>query len=348
MSEDANYHIGTLDDSGDARWDHFVTACPEATLFHRAGWRRVIERVFGHRARFLYAERDGQIRAILPLVHVRSLFFGNALISNAFCIGGGSVGSEDEACEALDRQALQLMEELGADYLEYRQPVRLHEGWASRSGLYATFAKPIEPDPDKALAQIPRKQRPVVRRGIASGVVDVVDDTVDRLYDLFAGTMHRHGTPVFARDYLVELKRAFGPDCEILTAMHGGQPVSSVLSFYFRDRVMPYYAGVSPAARDLGANDFLYWRLMRRAIEERGCRVFDFGRSKVGTGPYAYKKNWGFEPTPVVHEFHLRKGKAMPDINPLNPRYQLLIALWKRLPLGLANLIGPHIVRSIG
>jgi hypothetical protein len=97
----------------------------------------------------------------------------------------------------------------------------------------------------------------------------------------------------------------------------------------------------------LAANDFMYWEVMRRACE-RGCRVFDFGRSKVGTGAYAFKRNWGFEPTPLVYQFRLGPGRAMPDLNPLNPKLRLLVAAWKRLPLRLANWLGPMIVKGIG
>ena len=108
--------------------------------------------------------------------------------------------------------------------------------------------------------------------------------------------MHRHGTPPLSQHYFVALAKTFGAVCEMLIVSDAdGTPVSGVMSFYFRDEVLPYYAGDTEAARDLAANDFKYWELMRRACE-RGTRVFDYGRSKQGTGSYAFKKNWGFEP----------------------------------------------------
>ena len=126
-----------------------------------------------------------------------------------------------------------------------------------------------------------------------------------------------------------------------------GRPVSGVMSFYFRDEVLPYYAGDTVAARDLAANDFKYWELMRRACE-RGVRVFDYGRSKLGTGSYDFKKNWGFEPAPLPYEFRLLRRKAVPQNNPLNPKFRTLIAIWRRLPLPVANALGPRIVRNLG
>ena len=144
------------------------------------------------------------------------------------------------------------------------------------------------------------------------------------------------------------LRHVFGDACEVMTVVDAQrQPLSSVLSFYFRDEVLPYYAGDAVAARNLAANDFKYWELMRRACE-RGLRTFDYGRSKRGTGSFDFKKNWGFEPTPLNYEYVLHKGGDIPQNNPLNPKYRAFIALWRRLPLAVANAIGPHIVRSLG
>jgi len=120
-----------------------------------------------------------------------------------------------------------------------------------------------------------------------------------------------------------------------------------VLSFFFRNEVLPYYGGGTPRARHLGANDFMYWELMTRAAD-RGARLFDFGRSKIGTGSFAFKKNWGFEPEPLHYQYWLQPGREIPDHNPLNPKYRTMIAAWKRLPLPIANIIGPAIVRGIG
>lgn len=339
--------IKELDDSAWKRWEAYVATHPDATFFHRAGWKHVIERSFGQNTHFLYAERGDDIVGILPLAHFKSRMFGSALISNGCCMGGGPIANDDETYALLDQYALTLMKELGADYVEYRQPVRRHDDWQAKDDLYAIFKRPIEAKEDDNLKQIPRKQRAVVRKALESALVDEIDETTDRLYDLYAFSVRNLGTPVFCKDYFRNLKSEFGKDCDILTVTHQGQPVSSVLSFYFRDAVMPYYTGSNALARQLGSNDFMYWRLMRRAFE-RGYTVFDFGRSKVGTGPYSFKKNWGFEPVPAVHEYKVASGGPLPEVNPTNPKYRLFISLWKKLPLPVANFIGPHIVRNIG
>ena len=140
----------------------------------------------------------------------------------------------------------------------------------------------------------------------------------------------------------------FGDDCEVLTVLSPqGEAVSGVLSFYFRDEVLPYYAGDLPAARELAANDFKYWELMRRACEG-GVRVFDYGRSKRGTGSFDFKKNWGFEPAPLHYEYQLFRRDTVPQNNPSNPKYQRAIEAWRKLPRGVVNAIGPLLARHLG
>ena len=339
--------VGRLDHGSKARWDAFVHACPQATFFHRAGWKTVIESAFRHDCHFLYAERGGAICGVLPLVHVRSALFGNSLISTGFTVGGGPAVSDPEARAALDGEALSIADLLDVDYVEYRSPAPHGPGWATNEGLYVGFRKTIGPDPEKDMLAIPRKQRAMVRKGIKAGLRSEIDDDVGRLHPIYAESVRNLGTPVFARRYFAALREEFARDLDIVTVLHGSKPVASVMNFYFRDQVLPYFGGGTHAARDLAANDFMYWEVMRRAVE-RGCRLFDFGRSKRGTGPYSFKKNWGFEPEPLVYGYRLRKLASVPEVNPLNPKYRLFIAAWKRLPLPVANLVGPCIVRNLG
>ncbi|OAN49599.1 peptidoglycan bridge formation protein FemAB [Paramagnetospirillum marisnigri] len=343
--------IKTLDDRGRQAWDHFVVKdCPDATFFHRSGWKAVIEAVYRQKGHYLYAERNGRIVGVLPLVHVRSPLFGNRLISTAFTIGGGVAALDDEAHAALDGEALRLMKSLGADSLELRRPPRPHDGdgWWAKTDIYANFSRTMAASDEDCLKQIPRKQRAVVRKAVdARLLADGLDNDPGRFFPLYAYSMRNMGTPVFGQRFFAALMKEFAGSCDCLTVTYQGMAIASVLNFYFRDAVMPYYTGCLPIARDLGANDFMYWRLMRHA-HERGFTVFDFGRSKVDSGPFNFKKNWGFEPHPIRHEFMMKNGGEPTEINPLNPKFRLFIAAWKRLPLSVANLLGPQVVRHIG
>ena len=336
------------DEPGDAaRWDAFVAGCREATFFHRCGWRQVIEEVFRHRTYFFYAERSGRIEGVLPLVHVKSLLFGAALVSLPFAVYGGVAADTGAAAKALEDEAELLAQRLGVGHLELRNVVARHPDWPTQN-LYVTFRRDILPDIEANLNAIPRKQRAMVRKGIKNELRSEIDAAPDRFFALYADNVHRHGTPGLPKRYFEALHRVFGADCEVLVVVDSkGRPVSSVLSFYFRDEVLPYYAGDDVASRDLAANDFKYWELMRRACE-RGLKLFDFGRSKRGTGTYAFKKNWGFEPQQLHYEYRLYHGDAIPQNNPMNPKYRALIALWRHLPLPVANAIGPHLARNLG
>jgi len=335
------------DREGAKRWDAFVQTCPEATFFHRAAWQGIIGEVFRHPTHFLYARDADGICGVLPLAHVSSLLFGKALIALPFAVYGGVAAASAEAAAALEDEAQKLARRLGVSHLEFRNIAPRHADWPAQD-LYVTFRKEILPDPEANMQAIPRKQRAMVRKGIKNGLASQIDANADRFFALFADNVHRHGTPALPKRYFETLLRVFGEDCEILTVTApDGQPLSSVLSFYFRDEVLPYYAGDDETARDFAANDFKYWELMRRAAL-RGLRVFDYGRSKVGTGPYAFKKNWGFEPQPLHYEYCLYGRDGIPQNNPSNAKYKLFIEAWRRLPRGLANWLGPHIVRNLG
>ncbi len=329
------------------RWDAFVAQCPEATFFQRAGWQRILRDVFRHDTHFLYAQQGGHIVGVLPLAQLKSLLFGHSLVSLPFAVYGGVAACDPQAADALEHAAQQLAQRLGVAHLELRNVAPRHADWPLQD-LYVTFRKAILPLEEANLLAIPRKQRAMVRKGIANGLRSEIDAGVERFFALYADNMHRHGTPALPRRYFEALRREFGADCEVQTVVDAaGRPLSSVLSFYFRDEVLPYYAGDATAARALAANDFKYWELMRCACA-RGLRVFDYGRSKRGSGSYAFKKNWGFEPQPLHYEYCLYKRDAVPQNNPANAKYRLLIEAWRRLPAGMVNRLGPMVVRNLG
>jgi FemAB-related protein (PEP-CTERM system-associated) len=350
MNPDTMQHaalqIRPLQQQDAARWDAFVQKCPEATFFHRAGWKNVIERAFGHRTHFLYAESAGEIQGVLPLAEIKSRLFGHSLSSLPFCVYGGIAATSEAARRMLDEAAQQLAARLQVGHLEYRNLMPQHADWASKP-LYVTFRKEIDPEEEKNMLAIPRKQRAMVRKGIKAGLQSEIDPDIERFFHAYSSSVHRLGTPVFSKKYFAILKEVFADDCELMVITNQGRTVCAVMSFYFRDEVLPYYGGGTDEARAVAGNDFMYWELMRRACV-RGYRVFDYGRSKLGTGSYDFKKNWGFEPTPLHYEYQLHKSKAVPDTNPLNPKYQLFIKMWQRMPLALANRIGPHIVKNLG
>ncbi len=345
----ASFDIQPLRDLDRSAWDAFVRAHPQGSFFHLSGWQRVLRRAFGHRSHYLLARQENAIVGVLPLARVRSLLFGDALISTPFCVYGGALGTSPEVVLALEDHAAALARELNVDHLELRNRTltRAAEGGWPVKELYVTFRRQLDPDPEKNLAAIPRKQRAEVRAGLKNNLRTEFDTDTRRLFDIYSRSVRSLGTPVFARRYFDVLREEFGPDCEIATVTHEGKPVASLMTFWYGNEVLPYYGGGLPAARSLSGYDYLYWDLMARAVL-RGCQVYDFGRSKIDTGPYKYKKHWGFEPQPLPYAYHLVRRTSLPNLSPTNPKYHRAIEAWKRLPLPVTQFIGPMVARYLG
>jgi FemAB-related protein (PEP-CTERM system-associated) len=329
-----------------ARWDAYVDKNAAATFFHLAGWKRVLEEAFGHRVQFLFAERNGEIEGILPLAQVKSLLFGNNLVSLPFCVYGGVVADNSEAADRLIQAATSLATDLKVDALELRNTSPSGQNWPTKS-LYYTFRRAISDDNEANMLAIPRKRRAMIRQGIKNGLVSEEDAGWERVYNTYAESVRNLGTPVFSAKYFRVLRDVFKDDCRVLMITHEGQDVAGLMSFYFKDQVLPYYAGSYDSAKVHKAHDFMYWELLRRSSDE-GLKLFDFGRSKEGTGPYLFKKGWGFEPENLHYEYYLVKSSSIPEVNPNNPKYKLFIDMWKKLPVPIANKLGPLLSRSLG
>ena len=319
--------------------DALVRAHPDGTPFHLPAWTEAVARGCGQRDRTLIATRDGAIVGVLPLTQVRSPLFGNALVSAGFAVGGGVLG-EGEFTPAL----LDLARERGCGTVELRGGP-LPRGWTVDDTTYLGFARDLAASDEAELAAIPRKQRAEVRKALANDLEVATGgaNLADEHYRIYAESVRNLGTPVFPRALFRAVLETM--DADILSVRHEGMPVASVLSLYLNGTVYPYWGGGSAAARGLRANDRMYFALMAHA-RARGCTRFDFGRSKAGTGPAAFKKNWGFEGRPLAYAKWGESGVR--DVNPLNPKYALMVRAWQRVPLPLANAIGPWISRGLG
>lgn len=327
-------------------WDRFVETCDGGTFFHLSGWKRVIEHVFEHEAFYLYAKRNGNIEGVVPLVRVHSRLFGDALCSTPFCVYGGILALSDEVGAALEREAIRVAEGLNVDHLELRERSQVRPGWKCKD-LYVTFRREISADHDENMKNIPRKQRAMVRKGIGNGLSSTSEEGVNEVFDAYARSLHALGTPVLPRRYFKALKDVFGDKCECMVIRKDNMVVAGVMSFVFRDEIIPYYGGGTAAARELKANDFMYWSVMVRAADA-GLRVFDYGRSRIDSGSYHFKRNWGFEPQPLFYQFHLVNAHDLPNLSPNNARYHMLIQAWKRLPYSMTRVIGPPLAKYLG
>ncbi len=342
----AGLEVRALLPSDTASWEAFVQSHPRATLFHRLGWKRVLETTFGHRPHYLVATRAGGLRGILPLFLCRTLRGRLELHSLPHSVYGGPVGLDDAAEQALVESAVALAGARGATSLELRNRHKNLLALPPLDGC-ATFEKELPGSVGEVYKTFPKKAREMINQARKRHKLEAdFEGTLEEFYPLLASSYRKLGTPVFPRRFFAAMARRFPRDCSILLVRHGGRAVAGVLSLSFRGTMMPLYSGEAPGVHSLKANNFKYFRLMERAVE-LGMRRFDFGRSRLSNaGVVDFKCNQGFEIEALPYQ---RLGLAEPvEAAPSDPNtgiYPRLRSLWSRLPLPLANAAGPALIR---
>ncbi|MBV9881886.1 MAG: FemAB family PEP-CTERM system-associated protein [Sphingomonadaceae bacterium] len=345
-----NVRLADLADAAEReRIDAWVCAHPDSEIFHRPHWTMAVEQGCRQRGHYLIAEgRDGP-SGCLPLVEVRSPLFGNALVSVGFGTGGGPLADDPATARALVEAGWALALCRGCRSMELRGG-EVPEGWTAQTGAYADFSKALPQGGDEAILRAMKRRHRSIRRAREHDLeIRIGSGEADRAlhYQVYGEMVRNLGSPVYPRALFAAMLDRFGEAADILTVLKDGRPLASALNFYHRGTVMPYWGGGNAASRDYSASEMMYFQVMCSAAR-RGCNMFNFGRSKVGTGTFSFKENWGFEPRPLVYAVRTADGAAPRSVNPLDPKYRLQVALWKRLPVPLANRIGPHIARGLG
>ena len=330
------------------RWGHYVERVGGGTLFHHPLWSQAVEKVFDHRPLHLVAARNGQVVGVLPLMEVRSFLAGRLLVSVPYGTHGGILAEDDEARDALAAEALQLVRQRDARLLDLRSAHADVPGLA-RNDRYFGFVRGLPQRSDELGAYLPRKARAAARQAREREQLTPRHDAalLPLVWRLYARNMRRLGSINYPLAFFAELVDKLGERAWITTVWRGEQPVAGLLSFVFRDTVMPYAVGVDERLRCTGAANLLYLTVMERAVE-RGLRQFDFGRSrKDNAGPCAFKCNQGFEPRVLGYQYHVPPGRTAPNLTPANPRFRLARRLWRHLPLSLTRPLGSWLSRSI-
>lgn len=325
-------------------WDEYVQNSSTATFFHQTGWKNALEKTFGYQARYIYAESEGRIRGVLPLFLVKNLLSGKALVSLPFGVYGGVCADNEEAAKLLIAEAERITKEENANYLELRHKTAPTNGMPVKE-LYATFIKELPKDKKDCLEQIPRKCRAACRKGLSLGLeAKAGSELLKEFYDIYAVSVRNLGSPVFPFRFLENLAREFPGKMTVLSVTYRGRPIAAVLTFLYKDTIMPYYAGALPRYFKYQPNNVMYLKLMEYGVE-RGYRYFDFGRSKKGTGSYDFKEFFGFEAQALHYQYYLNKINELPDTSSVSPKVQLAVQAWKRMPVWMTKIVGPKIIK---
>ena len=340
--------IETLEVEDEALWDAFVEAHPAASIYHRSGWRHLVAEVFGHRSHYLLGrDEHGAVQGVLPLIRIQSRLFGDYMVSLPYFTYGGPLGVNEAAETELLHAAGELARELGVGHVEFRGFAPREPAWPLRTDK-VTLHRPLAADEDglwKSLSKERRRQLKKAQDGkceVLVGGAELLDD----FYPVFARNMRDLGTPVYDRRFFAAMLARFPEATRIVSVRREGVAAGAAFLIGFRERLeVPWVSTL----REMNAhfvNTRLYWELLRFAVAS-GYRVFDFGRSSVDSGTYGFKRQWGAEPVQLYWQYWLAKGRSLPGLTPTSPKFRLAVRAWQRLPLALANALGPRIVKNL-
>lgn len=329
-------------------WDSYVLSSPLSAGYHQSGWRRVIEEAFGHRTYYLTVrENNGALRGIVPLVLLASRGFGRFLVSLPFVNYGGVLADSPEAQRALEAYAVEQANELNAAHIELRHQQQIETPWVATERK-VSMRLPLPGAYEELVKAFPSKLRSQVRRAQKEGMTARVggSECLDEFYVVFSRCMRDLGTPVYAKDFFAKILEVFPKESRICVVSHGETPVAAGFLHGFRSSLEIPWAASDKRFNKLAPNMLLYGTVLEYACQQ-GFQVFDFGRSSPDSGTYRFKEQWGAQPQQLHWYYWMKDGRQVPQLNPQNPKYALAIRLWQKLPVAVANLLGPHIVKHL-
>lgn len=325
-------------------WDHFVHTHPMGSPFHLMAWRDILRENFSYKPKYRVAVENDRIVGILPLFLVENIVTGSVLISTPFAVYGGILAASEAAHEALKGHVREMADRLDVQYLDLRNRSENQCINAEPVDRYATFTRAVGPsDQESLLAALPQKTRNLVRKALKFPFQMRAAQNLDTFYELLVRTYRRLGTPAFPRVFFQSIVRNFGGMVDIREVWLEGRAVAASLNFLFREQMHTYYAASADDAWAMGPNNYMYFEHLLWA-GNHGFRVFDFGRSKKGTGPYSFKKHFGATEHPLPYEVLLVKRLDMPNFSPTNPNFDLAVKVWRKIPLPVTKILGPQLI----
>jgi serine/alanine adding enzyme len=331
-------------DMGD--WDRYVHVHASASIYHLAAWRELIESIFNRKTYYLLARESERVTGVLPLVRLKSLAFGDFLVSLPYVSYGGVLADDDATTESLIGYSCGLALELGVDHVELRHLQNCSELPARTDKVSMHLA--LTGDSDVLWKELGSKRRAQINRPLKEGANCVVggEELVEEFYSVFSVKYRDLGVPVYPAKWFRALLQAFPEQTRVFVVRVGGQPVAASIVVGFRGNLEVPWASSLRSADRYGVNMYLYWNMLKYAENQR-FSVFDFGRSTEGSGTYRFKKQWGAERVQLYWHYWLRNDSKLPQLNPANPKYQAAVAVWRKLPVWMANRLGPRIVRNL-
>lgn len=340
--------LGTADD--DVAWDTYVGRQPAASIYHLSAWRRLIADLYGHEAHYLYAHdaNAGGIVGVLPLIRLKSLLFGDYLVSLPYFNYGGAIADTPGVEQSLMEHAGTVAGRLGCSHVEFRDAATTRTGWVVRTdkvGMQLELPAAVE----TLWANLGSKLRAQIKRPQREAGVEVQRggrELLNDFYGVFSRNMRDLGTPVYPLAMFAEILKTFPQAASIVVVRFNGIPAAAGFLIGYRERLEIPWAASRRELNRIGFNMLLYWEILKFAIEQRYA-VFDFGRSSRDGGTHQFKKQWGARETPIYWHYWLAPGRQVPNLTPKNSKFGLAINVWKKIPVAVANRIGPWLVGNL-
>jgi serine/alanine adding enzyme len=321
------------------KWEAYVQKSSKSTFFHQLGWKRVIEKTFKFKPIYLLAQENNEIKGILPLFLITQGYFGNRIISLPFSTEGGVCADNADVEKQLIDKAKQVADENKVSYLELRQEENIQTDLVSKDYYYTLILK-LDKTPEIVWMNADKRARNAQRKAISLGItVDRGIGYFDSYYKVFSKNMRDLGTPVDKRDLFTNIIDEFPNQIDIVVAKQQDKVIGGIFLIKFKNKIKSEWASSYRECFHLNPNELMYWEAIKKACED-GVEYFDFGRSLWESGTFLFKKHWGAEPKQLHYKYYVREGK-MPDISQENPKRKMFAAMWSKLPLFVANKVGP-------
>ncbi len=341
-------HIETTTPGAVREWDDFVNAHPRGTLYHQKTWQDVSGKVFGHpNEHFIARNKAGVLCGVLSVIRLRSPLFGHFGVSLPYVNFGGALGDSEHEESALMAAAIESLQKAGVSHVEFRDSVQRDSDLPHRTDKVC-MELPLPESEEAFLSAIGSKLRSQAKRAMREGATIRHGglELVPAFYEVFARNMRDLGTPVYSPRLFKETANAFPEQARVSVVFVENEPAAAGFTLDFKHRTEIPWASALRKFNRLSVNMMLYAEIIKDAIR-RGQHVFDFGRSTIDAGTYRFKKQWGAHPNQLYWYYWLKHGTSLPSLNPDNPKYALAIKAWRKLPLPIANSLGPHIVRFL-
>lgn len=331
------------------QWNRYVMKSGTATCYHLIGWKNIIENSFGHKTYYLLAEgRKNEIKGILPLIHLKSVLFGNFMVSLPYFNYGGLCADNEDISNQLLKEASTIALEKNIKYIELRHVYQTNNGLTVKTAK-VSMRLDLPHKSEELWKSFPSKLRSQIKKPLKEGMYANFgrEEELESFYDVFSVNMRDLGTPVYSKAFFRNILREFPETTWIYTVYTKfGNPAASGFIIGFKEILEIPWASSLRCYNHFHPNMLLYWSVLKFACDN-GYKVFDFGRSTPGEGTYRFKEQWGAKPIQLYWYYWMKNRGSLPELNPKNPKYRLAIKIWQRLPVGLTTLLGPKIVKNI-